>query len=92
MCKACSSDKKLTKSCRLRPSRSTDHAITMSNLRLSRIPKQPIKLNLNAGEQVATYRSGGHDVTSQPTNAARRWASTSTAVLGSAGNWRTVAS
>jgi hypothetical protein len=39
-------------------------------------------------------RSGGHkaDVTSQPTNAARRWASTSTAVLGSAGNWRTVAS
>jgi hypothetical protein len=31
--RACSSDRKLTKSCRLRPSRSTDHAITMSNLR-----------------------------------------------------------
>src|SRR5262249_23388535 len=33
MCSACSSDRKLTKSCKLRPSRSTDHAITMSNLR-----------------------------------------------------------
>jgi len=43
-------------------------------------------------ERVASHRSGGHDVTGQPTNAARRWASTSTAVLGSAGNWRTVAS
>src|SRR5215470_14121662 len=33
-------------------------------------------------ERVATHRSGGHkaDVNSQPTNAARRWASTSTAV------------
>jgi hypothetical protein len=31
-------------------------------------------------------------VSSQPTNAARRWASTSAADLGSAGNWRTVAS
>ncbi len=51
--------------------------------------------NLNAGSRKwpPTDR-GGHkaDVTSQPTNAARRWASTSTAVLGSAGNWRTVAS
>jgi hypothetical protein len=39
-------------------------------------------------ERVATRGLGGHkaDVTSQPTKAARRWASISTAVLGSAGN------
>src|SRR6516225_2380959 len=30
---ACSSDRKPTKSCRLRPNRSTDHAMTMSNSR-----------------------------------------------------------
>ena len=32
---ACSSERKPTRSCRLRPSRSTDHAITMSNCRLA---------------------------------------------------------